>query len=99
MERTNRRSFTGVVVSDKNDKTIVVKVSTPKAHPKYGKRVTISKKFYAHDENNEAKLNDTVTIMETRPMSATKRFRLIKIVARGVEKVELKDELAKEEAK
>lgn len=91
MERNNRRSFTGVVVSDKNDKTIVVKISTPKAHKKYGKRLTSSKKFYAHDEKNEAKVGDTVTIMECRPLSATKRYRLISIVARGVEKVELKE--------
>ena len=81
MERkvTSRRSVQGVVVSDKNDKTIVVLVETHKRHAKYGKRVKYGKKYYAHDENNEAKNGDTVTIMETRPLSATKRFRLVSI--------------------
>ena len=81
MERkvTARRTVQGVVVSDKNDKTIVVLVETHKRHAKYGKRVKYGKKYYAHDENNEAKNGDTVTIMETRPLSATKRFRLVSI--------------------
>ena len=81
MERkvATRRTVQGVVVSDKNDKTIVVLVETHKRHAKYGKRVKYSKKYYAHDENNEAKVGDTVTIMETRKLSATKRFRLVSI--------------------
>ena len=79
MERNLRRSIQGVVVSDKNDKTIVVLVETHKRHTKYGKRVKYRKKYYAHDENNEAKTGDTVTIMETRKLSATKRFRLVSI--------------------
>ena len=81
MERkvSTRRTVQGVVVSDKNDKTIVVLVETHKRHAKYGKRVKYGKKYYAHDENNEAKNGDTVTIMETRPLSATKRFRLVSI--------------------
>lgn len=81
MERTvaARRAIQGVVVSDKNDKTIVVLVETYKRHSKYGKRVKYGKKFYAHDEKNEAKVGDTVTIMETRKLSATKRFRLVSI--------------------
>ena len=81
MERkvTARRTVQGVVVSDKNDKTIVVLVETHKRHAKYGKRVKYGKKYYAHDENNEAKNGETVTIMETRPLSATKRFRLVSI--------------------
>jgi len=80
MENRNlRRSIEGVVVSDKNDKTIVVLVETHKKHAKYGKRVKYRKKYYAHDENNEAKVGDTVTIMETRKLSATKRFRLVSI--------------------
>jgi small subunit ribosomal protein S17 len=81
MERkvATRRTVQGVVVSDKNDKTIVVLVETHKRHAKYGKRVKYGKKYYAHDENNEAKNGDTVTIMETRPLSATKRFRLVSI--------------------
>lgn len=81
MERlvATRRTVQGIVVSDKNDKTIVVLVETHKRHPKYGKRVKYGKKYYAHDENNEAKNGDLVTIMETRPFSATKRFRLVSI--------------------
>ena len=78
-KRNLRRSIQGVVVSDKNDKTIVVLVETHKKHAKYGKRVKYRNKYYAHDENNEAKVGDTVTIMETRKLSATKRFRLVSI--------------------
>lgn len=78
-ERNLRRSIQGVVVSDKNDKTIVVLVETHKRHAKYGKRVKYRKKYYAHDEKNEAKVGDTVTIMGTRKLSATKRFRLVSI--------------------
>ena len=77
-ERNLRRSIQGVVVSNKNDKTIGVLVETHKKHAKYGKRVKYRKKYYAHDENNEAKLGDIVTIMETRPLSATKRWRIVK---------------------
>ena len=105
MERTvkSRRAIQGVVVSDKNDKTIVVLVETHKRHTKYGKRVKYSKKYYAHDENNEAKVGDVVTIMETRPLSATKRFRLVSIDKKGDEdlkeaKAEVEEELAAEEA-
>ena len=79
MERNTRMSIQGVVVSNKNDKTIVVLVETHKKHAKYGKRVKYRKKYYAHDENNEAKVGDTVTIMGTRKLSATKRFRLVSI--------------------
>lgn len=78
-ERNIRRSIQGVVVSNKNDKTIGVLVETHKKHAKYGKRVKYRKKYYAHDENNEAKVGDTVTIVETRKLSATKRFRLVSI--------------------
>lgn len=78
-ERNLRRSIQGVVVSNKNDKTIGVLVETHKKHAKYGKRVKYRKKYYAHDENNEAKVGDVVTIMETRKLSATKRFRLVSI--------------------
>jgi small subunit ribosomal protein S17 len=74
-----RRTVQGVVISNKNDKTITVLVETHRRHAKYGKRVKYRKKFYAHDENNEAKVGDTVTIMETRKLSATKRFRLVSI--------------------
>ena len=78
-ERNLRRSIQGVVVSNKNDKTIGVLVETHKKHAKYGKRVKYRKKYYAHDENNEAKLGDLVTIMECRKLSATKRYRLVSI--------------------
>ncbi|MCI9041755.1 30S ribosomal protein S17 [Dubosiella newyorkensis] len=79
MERNQRKTYRGTVVSDKMDKTITVAVETKKVHPLYGKRVKYTKKFKAHDENNAAQMGDTVTIMETRPLSATKRFRLVEI--------------------
>ena len=85
MEISNRKVYRGTVVSDKMDKTITVVVETKKTHPLYGKRVKYSKKFKAHDENNEAKIGDKVVIMETRPLSATKRFRLVEIVEKAVQ--------------
>ncbi|MCR5505761.1 MAG: 30S ribosomal protein S17 [Bacilli bacterium] len=99
-----RRTVQGVVVSDKNDKTIVVLVETHKRHAKYGKRVKYGKKYYAHDENNEAKVGDTVTIMETRRLSATKRFRLVSIDKKAQMSVkeaeaELKEEILEAEVK
>lgn len=84
MERNHRKVYRGVVTSDKMDKTITVEVKTSKNHPLYGKRVKYTKKFKAHDENNEAKIGDTVLIEETRPLSATKRFRLVKVVEKAV---------------
>jgi small subunit ribosomal protein S17 len=83
-ERNQRKVYTGRVVSDKMDKTITVVVETYKKHALYGKRVKYSKKFKAHDEQNQAKLGDVVRIMETRPLSATKRFRLVEIVEEAV---------------
>ena len=83
-ERNDRKVHVGKVVSDKMDKTITVLVETYKKHPLYGKRVKYSKKFKAHDENNVAKLNDIVKIMETRPLSATKNFRLVEVVEEAV---------------
>ncbi|KRL96109.1 30S ribosomal protein S17 [Limosilactobacillus equigenerosi] len=83
-ERNARKVYTGRVVSDKMDKTITVVVDTYKSDPIYGKRVKYSKKFYAHDENNEAQSGDMVQIMETRPLSAKKRFRLVKIVEKAI---------------
>ncbi len=68
------RSKTGVVVSSKMDKTIVVRVDNYKVHPKYKKRYMVSKKFYAHDETNQYKEGDKVTIYETRPLSRLKRW-------------------------
>lgn len=78
-----RRQLQGIVVSDKMQKTITVEVRTYKTHPIYGKRVQYRKKYKAHDEREEAKVGDTVLIEETRPLSATKYFRLIRIVKRG----------------
>ncbi|WOV87284.1 30S ribosomal protein S17 [Sporosarcina oncorhynchi] len=83
-ERNQRKVYTGRVVSDKMDKTVTVMVETQKKHALYGKRVKYSKKFKAHDELNEAKIGDVVRVMETRPLSATKRFRLIEIVEKAV---------------
>lgn len=84
MERNSRKSYVGKVVSAKNEKTITVLVETYRKHPLYGKRVKYSKKFRAHDELNTAKEGDIVEIMETRPLSATKRYRLVKIVQEAV---------------
>lgn len=84
MERNSRKVYVGKVVSDKCDKTITVLVETYRKHPLYGKRVKYSKKFTAHDENNTAKDGDIVEIMETRPLSATKRYRLVRIVEEAV---------------
>lgn len=78
--RTSRKSRIGKVVSDKMDKTIVVVSETRTPHPTYGKIVRRSKKFLAHDERNEAKIGDTVRIMETRPLSKRKRWRLVEVV-------------------
>ncbi|WCK54771.1 30S ribosomal protein S17 [Aneurinibacillus sp. Ricciae_BoGa-3] len=83
-ERNNRKVVLGRVVSDKMDKTIVVLVETYKNHPLYGKRVKYSKKFKAHDEQNVAKIGDLVKIMETRPLSKDKRFRLVEVVEKAV---------------
>ena len=83
-ERNKRKVYLGRVVSDKMDKTITVQVDTRKTHPKYGKRVKYSKKYKAHDELNSAREGDIVRIMETRPLSATKRFRLLEIVETAV---------------
>jgi len=83
-ERNSRKVYTGRVVSDSMDKTITVLVETYKVHRLYGKRVKHSKKFKAHDENNQAKVGDIVRIMETRPLSKTKRFRLVEIVEEAI---------------
>ena len=84
MKDTVKKELVGRVVSDKNDKTITVLVETYKKHPKYGKRVKYSKKYTAHDENNKAKVGDRVRIIETRPLSKTKRFYLAEIVEESV---------------
>ena len=84
MERNTRKTYIGTVVSSSNDKTITVMIETYRKHPKYGKRVKYSKKFAAHDENNVCKVGDVVEIMETRPLSATKHFRLVRVVSEAV---------------
>ena len=80
----NKRELVGKVVSDKTDKTITVLVETYKKDPLYGKRVKYSKKYAAHDEKNEAKIGDTVRIVETRPLSRTKHFRLVEVVEKAI---------------
>ena len=82
--RNQRKVYQGRVVSDKMDKTITVAVETKKNHPICGKRMNYSKKYKVHDENNTAKVGDIVRIMETRPLSATKRFRLLEVVEEAV---------------
>ncbi len=96
MERNNRTSFTGVVTAIKNDKTITVTVSTKRNDPIYAKRVGYAKKFYAHDENNECHVGDTVTIMACRPISKTKRFRLVSIDKKFISAEEAVEEELKE---
>lgn len=83
MERALRKVRIGKVVSDKMQKTIVVAVETKVRHPLYGKTVNRTTKFKAHDENNDAKIGDTVKIMETRPLSKDKRWRLVEITERA----------------
>ena len=83
-ERNARKVPRGTVVSDKMDKTIVVEINTSKRHPKYGRHVKFTTKFKAHDENNEARVGDIVEVMETRPLSKDKHFRLVKIVEKAV---------------
>lgn len=83
MSRGNRKVRIGRVVSDKMDKTIVVAVETLVAHPLYGKQMKRTKKFKAHDENNECRIGDIVEIMETRPLSKEKRWRLVRIIERA----------------
>ena len=84
MERTTRRTLTGVVTSDKMDKTIVVAINGKKNHPLYKKGSKFTRKFKAHDENNEAHVGDTVEIMETRTLSKEVHFRLVKVIEKAV---------------
>lgn len=83
-ERNARKVQVGKVVSDKMDKTIVVAVETYKKHNLYHKRIKYTKKFKAHDESNQAKIGDTVKIMETRPLSKDKNWRLVEIVEAAI---------------
>lgn len=82
--RNGRKVRTGVVVSAKSDKTVTVVVERRFAHPLYGKGVSRTKRYHAHDENNEYQVGDTVRIMETRPMSKTKRWRVLELLERAV---------------
>ncbi|WP_458121205.1 30S ribosomal protein S17 [Paenibacillus sp. Z6-24] len=83
-ERNARKVQVGKVVSDKMDKTIVVAVETYKKHDLYRKRIKYTKKFKAHDENNTAKIGDVVKIMETRPLSKDKNWRLVEVVEEAI---------------
>ena len=83
MERNLRKTRVGKVVSDKMDKTIVVATEKLVAHPLYKKRIKMTKKYKAHDEENQCKIGDTVKIMETRPLSKDKRWRLVEILERA----------------
>ncbi len=83
MERNARKEITGVVVSNRMDKSITVSVERKVKHPKYGKFVKATSKFAAHDEKNECTINDIVKIMETRPLSKNKRWRLVEIVEKA----------------
>jgi 30S ribosomal protein S17 len=84
METRNlRKERTGVVTSNKMDKSITVAIKWKEKHPIYGKFVNKTKKYHAHDENNECNIGDTVKIMETRPLSKTKRWRLVQIIERA----------------
>ena len=83
--RGNRKERVGVVVSDVQDKTIVVKVDRRTPHPLYQKIVKLRKTFTPHDEKNEAKKGDTVRIVETRPLSRSKRWRLVEIISRAAQ--------------
>lgn len=85
-ERAQRKTRIGTVVSDKMDKTVVVLVETRVRHPLYGRTVTRSQKFKTHDETNACKIGDKVRIMETRPLSKEKRWRVAEVLARSADK-------------
>ncbi len=82
-ERNRRKSRTGVVVSDKREKTVTVAIKQSFPHPKYGKIVRKTKKLYAHDESFDAKVGDTVRVMETKPISKMKRWRITEVIERA----------------
>lgn len=84
MSETKRTTLIGKVVSDKMDKTITVLVETQRKHPLYGKMVKYSKKYHAHDEKNEAKVGDTVKIVQTRPLAKTVDYELVEVLEKAV---------------
>ncbi|MBB1523814.1 30S ribosomal protein S17 [Candidatus Saccharibacteria bacterium] len=87
------KTLTGIVTSDVRDKTITVTVTSRETHPLYGKQYTVSRKYTAHDENNEAHIGDRVRIVETRPLSKTKSFKLDVIEEKARGRVELKEDI------
>lgn len=91
------RTLTGVVSSDKRDKTITVEITSRETHPIYKKQFSKTRKYTAHDENNEAKEGDTVMIAETRPISKTKTWTLVKVIEKSHGKVELKEDVTEVE--
>ena len=91
------KSITGIVTSDKADKTITITVTSRETHPLYGKQYTVSRKYTAHDETNDANQGDRVTIVETRPISKNKSFKLVSVDERAHGSIELKDDVAVEE--
>ena len=94
------KTLTGIVTSDKADKTIVITVTSRETHPLYGKQYTVSRKYAAHDEKNEAHVGDRVTIKETRPISKSKSFTLVRVDERSHDAIELKaDDEGEEEEK
>lgn len=90
------KTLTGVVTSDVADKTITVTVTSRETHPIYKKQYTVSRKYAAHDESNDAHKGDTVRIVETRPVSKRKAFKLDEIVKRSVGSIEVKNDVAEE---
>ena len=82
-ERSSRKVRTGVVVSDARDRTVTVEITEVRRHSKYAKAVRSRKRLHAHDEQNDARVGDTVKMMETRPLSKTKRWRVIEVVERA----------------
>ena len=91
------RTLTGVVSSDKRDKTITVEITSRETHPIYKKQYSITRKYTAHDEKNAAHEGDVVMIAETRPISKTKTWTLVKVIEKSHGKVELKDEVTQVE--
>lgn len=86
------KTLSGIVTSDKADKTITITVTSRETHPIYGKQYSVNRKYTAHDENNDAHIGDRVTICETRPVSKTKSFVLVSIDERAHGSIELKEE-------
>lgn len=84
LKKHNHRKITGVVVSDKMAKTIVISVDRLKEHPRYKKRIKVSSRFKAHDDQNQAKMGDLVAIEETRPISKDKKWKLVEILKKAV---------------